>query len=133
VHLPPALQAIIKLSDTEPHQLGPDLIAATNAIYRSAGLTASRACVRRGCILLVFDLVQQPASLFNDYPFGKGGQDPPCIDDNGSSWGLHGMQQPVWFLEDSFPHTTAHKGHLLGGGGNGAWGPQDAALVQVSI
>jgi hypothetical protein len=55
------VQAVtIKLEDTEPEQLAPDVVSALNSALngRYAGSIVARACVRKGCTLLVLDVLQ---------------------------------------------------------------------------
>jgi hypothetical protein len=55
---------VIKLVDADPEQLVPDLVSNINSVLHGhhAGSVIARACVKRGCTLLVLDVIQTPQS-----------------------------------------------------------------------
>jgi DNA-directed RNA polymerase subunit E'/Rpb7 len=54
------LQLTVKLMEAEPEALAPDVVSALNSALngRYAGSIVARACVRKGCVLLVLDVLQ---------------------------------------------------------------------------
>jgi hypothetical protein len=51
---------VIKLADAKPEQLGLGVVEASNSVLKAktrSNLLVTRACIRSGCVLLVFDLM----------------------------------------------------------------------------